>query len=62
MHKDQTRRDRRRNGPTSLSTSVLTKWLELLGSHEIQELLEIVFAQGLARYMSRIILIARQGQ
>jgi 2-polyprenyl-3-methyl-5-hydroxy-6-metoxy-1,4-benzoquinol methylase len=44
----------------ALSTSVLTKWLELLGFREVRELLKIVPAQGLAQHMSRIILVARK--
>jgi len=44
----------------ALSTSVLTKCLELLGFREIQQLLKVVPAQGLAEHMARIILVARK--
>jgi tRNA (mo5U34)-methyltransferase len=44
----------------ALSTSVLKRWLELLGFCEIRELLKVVPAHGLAQYMSRIILVARK--
>jgi SAM-dependent methyltransferase len=44
----------------ALSTSVLTKCLELLRFREIRQLLKVVPAQGLAQYMSRIILVARK--
>jgi 2-polyprenyl-3-methyl-5-hydroxy-6-metoxy-1,4-benzoquinol methylase len=44
----------------ALSTSVLTKCLELLGFREIRQLYKVVPAKGLAQYMSRIILVARK--
>jgi tRNA (mo5U34)-methyltransferase len=44
----------------ALSTSVLTKWLELAGFREIRQLLKVVPTEGLAQYMSRIILVARK--
>ena len=44
----------------ALSTSVLTKWLELVGFREIRQLLKVVPTEGLAQYMSRIILVARK--
>ncbi len=42
------------------STSVLTKCMELQGFRDIRQLLKVVPAQGLAEYMSRIILVARK--
>jgi 2-polyprenyl-3-methyl-5-hydroxy-6-metoxy-1,4-benzoquinol methylase len=50
------------NDPTNfwaLSTSVLTKCLELLGFREIRQLLKVV-PKGLTQHMSRIILVARK--
>ena len=44
----------------ALSTSVLTKCLELLGFREIRQLLKVVPTKGLAEHMSRIILVARK--
>jgi 2-polyprenyl-3-methyl-5-hydroxy-6-metoxy-1,4-benzoquinol methylase len=43
----------------ALSTSVLTKFLELLGFREIREILKVV-PKGLAEHMSRILLVARK--
>jgi 2-polyprenyl-3-methyl-5-hydroxy-6-metoxy-1,4-benzoquinol methylase len=51
------------NDPTNfwaLSTSVLTKCLELVGFREIRQLLKVVPRAGLAQYMSRIILLGRK--
>jgi SAM-dependent methyltransferase len=44
----------------ALSTSVLTKCLELVGFSEIRQLLSVVPAKGLAQYMSRLIMVARK--
>jgi hypothetical protein len=44
----------------ALSTSVLTKRLELVGFRDIRELLKGVPAEGLAQHMARIILVARR--
>ena len=44
----------------ALSTPVLTKFLELLGFHEIREILKVVPKEGLAEHMSRIVLVARK--
>ena len=44
----------------ALSTSVLTKFLELVGFRDIRQLLKVVPAQGLAEHMSRIVLVARK--
>jgi hypothetical protein len=44
----------------ALSTSVLTKCLELLRFREIRQLLKVVPAEGLAEHMARIILVARK--
>jgi hypothetical protein len=41
----------------ALSTSVMTKWLELLGFREIRDLFKVVPQKGLARHMARIILV-----
>ena len=43
----------------ALSTSVLTKFFELLGFREIREILKVV-PKGLAEHMSRILLVARK--
>ncbi len=51
------------NDPTNfwaLSTTVLTKCLELQGFREIRELLRVVPSSGLAQYMSRVIWVARK--
>lgn len=51
------------NDPTNfwaLSPSVLTKSLELQGYSEVQQLLKVVPAQGLAANMSRMIVVARK--
>ncbi len=50
------------NDPTNfwaLSTSVLTKCLELVGFREIRQLLKVV-PKGLAQHMARICLVARK--
>jgi 2-polyprenyl-3-methyl-5-hydroxy-6-metoxy-1,4-benzoquinol methylase len=50
------------NDPTNfwaLSTSVLTKCLELVGFREIQQL-KLMLTKGLAKYMARIFLVARK--
>ncbi|SRR6266487_661917 len=44
----------------ALSTSVLTKCLELRGFREIRQLFRAVPKEGLAQHMSRIILVARK--
>ena len=44
----------------ALSTSVLAKCLELQGYREVREIYKVVPAQGLAQYMSRIVLVARK--
>ena len=44
----------------ALSTSVLTKCLELVGFREIRQLHRVVSREGLAQHMARIILIARK--
>jgi hypothetical protein len=43
----------------ALSRSVLTTCLELVGFREIRQL-KLVPAEGLAKYMARIILVARK--
>ncbi len=51
------------NDPTNfwaLSTSTLTKCLELVGFREIRELRRVVPTEGLAQHMARIILVARK--
>ena len=51
------------NDPTNfwaLSTSVLTKCLELVGFRDIRELRKVVSSKWLARDMARIILVARK--
>jgi 2-polyprenyl-3-methyl-5-hydroxy-6-metoxy-1,4-benzoquinol methylase len=44
----------------ALSSSVLTKCLELVGFRDIRELLKVVPKEGLAQYMARTILVARK--
>ena len=44
----------------ALSTSVLVKCLELQGFREVRELLKVVPVHGLAKHMSRIILVAQK--
>jgi tRNA (mo5U34)-methyltransferase len=53
------------NDPTNfwaLSTGVLTTCLEFVGFREIRQLFRVVPAEGLAQYMSRLILVARKPQ
>jgi len=45
----------------ALSTSVLTKRLELRGFREIRQLFKVVPKEGLAQHMSRIFLVAETG-
>jgi hypothetical protein len=44
----------------ALSTTVLTKFLELLGFCDIREVLKVVPKEGLAEHMSRILMRARK--
>jgi 2-polyprenyl-3-methyl-5-hydroxy-6-metoxy-1,4-benzoquinol methylase len=44
----------------ALSSSVLTKCLELVGFRDIRELLRVVPMKGLAQHMARTILVARK--
>jgi 2-polyprenyl-3-methyl-5-hydroxy-6-metoxy-1,4-benzoquinol methylase len=44
----------------ALSTSVLTKCLQLVGFKQIEEVRKVVPAHGLAQYMARVVLIARK--
>jgi SAM-dependent methyltransferase len=51
------------NDPTNfwaLSSSVLTKCLELVGFREIRQLLKVVPTEGLTQHMARTILVARK--
>jgi hypothetical protein len=51
------------NDPTNfwaLSSSVLTKCLELVGFRDMRELLRVVSTEGLAQHMARTILVARK--
>jgi 2-polyprenyl-3-methyl-5-hydroxy-6-metoxy-1,4-benzoquinol methylase len=51
------------NDPTNfwaLSSSVLTKCLELVGFRDMRELLKVVSTEGLAQHMARVILVARK--
>jgi SAM-dependent methyltransferase len=53
------------NDPTNfwaLSSSVLTKCLELVGFRDMRELLKVVPKEGLAQHMARTILVARKSE
>jgi SAM-dependent methyltransferase len=44
----------------ALSSSVLTKCLDLVGFREIRQLLKVVPREGVAQHMARVILVARK--